>query len=420
VSFEDVYSAICAFVANTGIFIKGDQKLQRMQDLMNCLGNPQNKLKVVHVAGTSGKTSTSYFVAAFLQRAGQGVGLTISPHVVDVRERAQINLAILEEDVYVREVAEYLDLVKAGKQHPSYMEFFMGFFYYLAAKMQLDYVVVETGLGGLYDASNVVRRRDKVCLITDIGHDHTEILGDTLTEIAWQKAGIIGADNPVFMHEQSPEVMRSILDVADAQNAPVQIVPEKDFAGLPGFQAHNAGLALAAVEFVLGRDGEEPLTPTQIAEAAKVAIPARAEEFVYKGKRVVIDGAHNPQKLAVFGEHIMKKYGDKKIVLVAAFGSNKVASLDGNLECLSQMTKSIVLTTFEDSSVETAFRQSLAPEIVKTSAKKHGFSDIKIVKDPKKALQEAAKTNGEVVVVTGSFLLLNHIRPVLLGGLDVR
>ncbi|MDR2336597.1 MAG: hypothetical protein LBE03_00635 [Candidatus Nomurabacteria bacterium] len=412
-SFEELEKQIYAFLAETKIFAKGDQKLKRMQDLMSSLGNPQNKLKVLHIAGTSGKTSTSYFVAEFLRQAGQKVGLTVSPHVVDVRERAQINMAVLEKEVYVKEMAEFFGLVKSGNQRPSYMEFFMGFFYYLAEKMKLDYAVVETGLGGLYDASNVVTLPDKICLITDIFYDHTEILGDTLTEIARQKAGIIQPNNQVFMFEQPSEVLQEVVGTANQKRALMHFVEDEYFNISPRFQSRNASLALAAVKFALSRDKKERLTQAQINQSLKITIPARAEEFTYQGKCVVIDGAHNPQKLATFARHIIGKYGNKKVALIVAFGSNKAASLHENLQKLLLLSHSITLTTFRDLSVETSFRESLDIKVVQKVARNNGFFDIKVIKNPVEALRETAKSDSEVIVVVGSFFLLNHIRPVL-------
>jgi dihydrofolate synthase/folylpolyglutamate synthase len=134
-NFDNLLTEVYAYVAATDIFVKGDQKLTRMQKLMDFLGNPEKKLKLLHVAGTSGKTSTSYFAAALLREAGLKVGLTVSPHVTDVRERAQIALQVLPKNIYVKELSKYLQLLQTGGLKPSYMEFFMGFFYYLAAKM---------------------------------------------------------------------------------------------------------------------------------------------------------------------------------------------------------------------------------------------------------------------------------------------
>jgi folylpolyglutamate synthase/dihydrofolate synthase len=414
VEFDELMNDVYAFVAQTGIYVKGDQKLERVEKFMEFLGSPQEKIKVLHVAGTSGKTSTSYYIASLLKAAGQKVGLTVSPHITDIRERAQIDLSVLEKDEYVLEMREFFELARSSGLRPSYFEFFNGFFFWLAQKSGLDYVAVETGLGGLYDATNVIHRRDKVCLITDIGYDHEAVLGGTLPEIAAQKAGIIHAGNEVFLHAQSDEIMNVVIDAAARAGALVNEVDgEDDLKDALSFQARNASLALAAVEYVLARDNKEPLTHEQIKEAIKVRIPARAEEFEYRGKRVVIDGAHNPQKIEVFARHILSIYQERKVRLVFTLGDNKEDNMAKDMELVRRISDDIVLTTFCDTSVETHFRESMPLKQLKEVAKKVGFRRIETVNDPISALNTVAEGDSEIVVVVGSFYLLNHIRPIL-------
>jgi dihydrofolate synthase/folylpolyglutamate synthase len=254
---------------------------------------------------------------------------------------------------------------------------------------------------------------NKICLLTDIGYDHTEILGEALAEIAAQKAGIIHPGNQVFMHKQTQKIMSPITAAVSKKRAELHFASEKSFPNLPQFQAHNASLALAAVEFALARDDQQTLTKTQIAQALQVAIPARSEEFFYHGKRVVIDGAHNPQKLTAFTQHVIKKYHDQKISLIVAFGSNKNATLNQSLTILRQISPTIILTTFKDTSVETHFRTSINPQIMRQAAHAAGFSQIKIIPDPVAALGEAVNSEANVIIATGSFFLLNHLRPLL-------
>lgn len=414
--FNRVTDEVYRFVADTKIFVDGDQKLGRMEDLMKYLGSPQERLKVLHVAGTSGKTSTAYYAASLLHTAGQKVGLTVSPHVVDVRERAQVGLNVLGYDDYAVEMREFLEIVQRSKIKPSFFEFFVGFFFWLADKTKLDYAVVETGLGGLYDATNVVKRRDKVCLITDIGFDHIDILGRTLPEIAVQKAGIIHGGNEVLMHEQAGEVMDAMMGRAAEAGALIQVVSDEEYKELPRFQSRNASLAMAAVKFVLERDDKEALTHEQIQEALKIQVPARAEEFTYRGKKVLIDGAHNPQKLGVFTEYVKERYSDKKIKLVFTLGENKVEGVDEDMRAAREISDDIVLTTFKDTSVETNYRESLSMALLGDAAKKAGFKKVEVVQDAIEALDEAVGSDSDIVVVTGSFYLLSYIRPKLIGG----
>jgi dihydrofolate synthase/folylpolyglutamate synthase len=145
--------------------------LDRMEQLMDYLGNPQNRLSVIHIAGTSGKTSTSYYIAALLHATGKTVGLSVSPHIDTIAERAQIDLRPLEESDYCEQLGIFLELIEKSGIQPSYFEVLVAFMYWLFDRRGVDYAVVEVGLGGLLDGTNVVDRSDKVCVITDIGFD---------------------------------------------------------------------------------------------------------------------------------------------------------------------------------------------------------------------------------------------------------
>lgn len=410
-TFEELEREIFEYVSGVSIFAHGDEKLGRMRELMKYLGDPQNKVKVLHIAGTSGKTSTSYYTAALLRAAGYRVGLTVSPHVVDIRDRAQVDMEPLSKEDYVVKMGEYLELLRSGGQKPSYMEFFMGFVYWLAEKEGLDYAVIEVGLGGMFDSSNVADREDKVCLIADIGYDHMEILGDTLPEIAAQKAGIIQQGNRVFVQDQGEEVLEAFASRAREMGAELTVLEDYEkYEELPGFQSRNLGLARRAVEYVMERDGGI-LSEDHVREAMKVQVPARAEEFEYKGKKVVVDGAHNPQKLGAFSEHIVRKHAGKKVVLVMSLGVNKGASVEECFAAVRGIGDTMVVTSFRDESV--AFlKESLPMEMLEEVAREI-FGEVEVVADPMEALRIATEMDCDVIVVTGSFFLLNHVRPIL-------
>ncbi|MCL2038309.1 Mur ligase family protein [Candidatus Saccharibacteria bacterium] len=403
--FDSLVGEVNEFLGATDIFVRGDQKLQRMRDLMAALGNPQNEVRAVHVAGTSGKTSTAYFAAEFLRRAGYEVGLTVSPHIEDVRERAIIGGEVLSKGEYAGRLAEFLELVREIGLQPSYFEFYMAFFYWLAVWEKLDFVVVETGLGGLHDGSNVISRPDKICIITDIGFDHMEILGESLAEIAEQKAGIIQSGNAVFMYEQGLEVMDVVRARCEEVGAKLTVVRDDES---PDFQVRNAGLAAQALEEQVG------LTPGDLAD---MQVPARAEEFSWRGKKVILDGAHNPQKLRAFADFV-KSRGDEAAILVVSFGANKAASLAENLAILRELGERVVLASFQDMSLETNFRESLDFAVMEEAAKEAGFGDVEVGGAAESALERAAKKADELgvkkIIVVGSFFLASDARRVMM------
>ncbi|HET6924268.1 MAG TPA: Mur ligase family protein, partial [Candidatus Saccharimonadales bacterium] len=291
--------------------LNGPYTLDRMYRLLAAVGNPQDTLRAIHIAGTSGKTSTAYYAAALLQQTGAKVGLTVSPHVDEVNERVQLNLTPLPEAQFCAELTEFLALVEASDITPSYFECMIAFAYWEFARQQVDYAVVEVGLGGLLDGTNTIQRDDKVCVIADIGFDHTEVLGDTLEAIAAQKAGIIQPHNAVFVHPQDEAVMAVFQEACHAKVAELTVVPDTlpfDSLYLPSFQRRNLSLALAAVKYVLQRDGRNPLDDGQIETAARTHIPARMETVKSGGRTFILDGAHNAQKLATLFDDVERRF----------------------------------------------------------------------------------------------------------------
>ena len=384
---------------------------------MAYLGDPQDKLKIIHIAGTSGKTSTAYYAAALLIESGFKVGLSVSPHIDSISERAQIDLRGLPEGLYCIELGAFLDLVAQSKLQPTYFEVLVAFAFWLFERQKVGYAVIEVGLGGLLDGTNVVRRSDKIVLITDIGYDHMEILGKTLPEIAAQKAGIIHEGNQVFIHTQGPEVMEVVREKALLENANLELIAiskdltgMSDFKELPDFQQRNFALAYGALRGIIEQ-------PKAIKKALSVHIPARMEELEWSGKTVILDGSHNEQKIEALVRAMKKKYGDQPIVLVVSFGDNKSARLEGNLALLREISSHIIITKFYLG--QDKIRQPIDPSIIVPIAKKLGFL-AEFDDDPQIAFGRALKQSESIVLVTGSFYLLNHIRPIVLSAESIK
>jgi dihydrofolate synthase/folylpolyglutamate synthase len=409
-NFEEAHAALRQFYRKDTTYT-----LDRMRELMDYLGNPQNELKVIHVAGTSGKTSTAYYAAALLQAAGFKVGLTVSPHVDEVNERVQIGLTPLPEAGFCTALGEFIGKVEKSGILPSYFELMVAFAYHEFARQKVDYAVVEVGLGGLLDGTNVISREDKICIITDIGLDHTEILGDTLGKIAAQKAGIIQPHNHVFVYEQSEEVMAVIAAAADKQSAHVhvqklEVTPEAH--DLPGFQQRNFGLSKAAVQYVLERDGHAGLTAPQLVAAARTHISARMETLKYGGKTIIIDGAHNAQKLETLLTAVAEKYPNQKIAALAGFVEGDTFRLEHALAELLPRVELLIATSFY--SEKDYPKYSVAPSIIAAKSRRKGYKNVEVCENSAEALELLLARSEPVLLVTGSFYLLNHIRPLLL------
>ncbi len=392
--------------------------LARMRALMAYLGNPQNKLRIIHVAGTSGKTSTAYYIAALLQAAGYTAGLTVSPHIDEVNERAQINLVGLPEPEYCRELSHFLELIDSSHTDPSYFEVLVAFAYWLFHARHVEYAVVEVGLGGLLDGTNVIDRSDKLCVITDIGLDHTEILGHTLGEIAFQKAGIIGMNNATFMHRQGTMVMEVIQQVCEKNKAPLYIIEQtgestnKLFQSLPLFQQRNLTLAIEATNYLLQRDASTSLTASHIRTAAHTLIPARMETVIFRGKTLILDGSHNEQKIQALVRSMQARFPTEKIALLVSFGTTKYPDVGRSLKWLRNLSSTLILTRFDNEGGD-HYHSSIDPYELEKIAKRLKFKTVIVESSPGTALSILYKRPETIGLITGSFYLLNDIRALV-------
>ncbi len=390
--------------------------LDKMTALMNYLGNPQDKIKVIHIAGTSGKTSTAYYAAALLSAAGHSVGLTVSPHVNNIGDRAQINLELLDEQEYCKLLGHFLDLVESSNINPSYFEVLAGFAFWLFHQKGLDYAVIEVGLGGLLDGTNVINNNNKICIITDIGIDHIRLLGNTISQIAYQKAGIIKPKNSVFIYHQSSDVIAQVEAKCDKEKADLHIVKsidkDKNLEKLPLFQQRNIYLAIQAVNYTLQRDDDKILTNRQIQIATTTIIPGRMEVVSYHNKNIILDGSHNEQKISALVAAIKQSYPNRNVALMVSFGNSEKSNMTTKMTLLRQLGSTIIITKFTKGQDE--IRISVRPEVLATAAEQAGFTNIIIEENPIKALRILVEKSTDIGLITGSFYLLGAVREVVL------
>jgi dihydrofolate synthase/folylpolyglutamate synthase len=408
-SFADVHRALAEYWQPgrpSGHGAKHRQSLDFMRHMLAYLGNPQDKLKVIHVAGTSGKTSTAYYVAALLKASGKKVGLTVSPHVDEVNERVQINMQSLPETEFCQAFDYFLKQIQAGGFTPNYFELFVAFAFCEFARQKADYAVVEVGIGGLLDSTNITTRADKVCVLTDIGMDHVAVLGNTLGEIAAQKAGIIQLQNVAFCYKQGEEIMDAFNARAARMYAQLNVLTAADQAAqyntLPLFQQRNLGLAIKTVEYILGKE-QKVLTDKAIDTAARTKIAGRLEIYKIGDKTLVLDVAHNPQKFISLISSMQERFGDKRVAaLIAARAPTKRWS--GNIQQLMTGTQHIVVTSVTG---------KLDSQSILLLCKAAGNVPCQIVLPAEDAFEVLMSRPEEVLLVCGSFRLLNHIRPII-------
>jgi len=412
-TFAAARNALTPYMAR--VSAPGSYTLERQIRLMDYLGNPQDTFRVIHVAGTSGKTSTSYYAAALLQAAGFKVGLTVSPHVDEVNERVQINLVPLPEREFCADLGTFMDIVEQSGVQPSYFELLIAFAYWQFARHGVEYAVVEVGLGGLLDSTNVITRPDKICVITDLGMDHMRVLGDTLGQIAAQKAGIIQLHNTVFCYEQSKEVMAPIRNRSAQKQADLHVLTQSptpsDLQFLPLFQQRNFQLSKAAVTFALARSTHAPLARKAVLQAAHTTIPARMETFEIKGKTIIVDGSHNAQKMHALVASIMQRYPGQDAAVLLSFAAHGAYRLETATAELAPLVRHAIVTTFRGA--QDMPNQSVPPEAVREACNQAGITAVDILPGASKAWEALLARPESILLVAGSFYLLNHIRPLI-------
>lgn len=398
-----------ALVATTG---GKNITIARMEKLMAHIGNPERQLRVVHIAGTSGKTSTTYYTAALLRTTGKKVGHTVSPHIESLAERIAIDGTSLPEDKFCKYLEAFLVLIADAPETPSWFELIIAFTYWVFTQEQVEYAVVETGLGGLQDATNVAARADKLCIITDIGFDHMDVLGNEITSIAYQKAGIVHDGNTVIMYDQSAEIMQVIRYwVSQQENAELlafeQSRLETVWAGkfiehFPDYQKRNWLLAFAAYRFIAMRDelplpGEDEEYSTQ-----RTRIPGRMDITHTDGKTIIMDGAHNAQKMRAFVDSFKLLYPNKKIPLLVALKEGK--EVNDIAPIVAEIAQEVILTRFQH--MQDVPHQAIEPAKMLPIFEKAKIPKVTVEPDAVAAYEQLLQGVEDIGVVTGSFYLI--------------
>lgn len=282
--------------------------------LINHLGNPQKDLKCIHVAGTNGKGSTSHMLASILQEAGYKVGLYTSPHLKDFRERIKINGIEISEDF----VCEFINENKAffESNDISFFEMSVGLAFEYFAKENVDVAIIEVGMGGRLDATNVIT--PLVSVITNIGLDHVQFLGNTLEAVAFEKAGIIKPTIPVVIGEYTPETKAVFLEKAKENNSAIYFASDLISEILPSdlvgdYQLHNKKTVLQTIA-VLNKEEAFRITPENIKSGLlhvvkNTGLQGRWQQLGNSPK-IICDTAHNKDGLEIVLNQIQKETFD--------------------------------------------------------------------------------------------------------------
>ena len=302
-------------------------------------GNPHKRLRFIHVAGTNGKGSVCAILESICREAGMKTGLFTSPHLLSFRERIQVNRQPVSEAQVVRLVECLQALMKnfPADRLPTFFEVVTVMALEHFAREEVDIVLWETGLGGRLDATNIITPLASV--ITPIDLDHQQYLGDTLEQIAAEKAGIIKPGIPVFSAPQEPAALAVLQTTALRAGAPLSIATGETTTRLPGrHQRQNAALAKRVIKEVLA------VVPEKAIEAGltKVQWAARAQCFEMDGRKVVIDAAHNPASAEAFADVLQEDFAGQRPILLLGMLADKnwdsivatLAPLAGRVVCV--------------------------------------------------------------------------------------
>jgi dihydrofolate synthase / folylpolyglutamate synthase len=432
--YNEVIKHIYSIAKTAKYAPRGEYGHERMKYLMNLLGNPQEQYQVVHIAGTSGKGSTATILSHLFESQGLKTGLHVSPHLIEIRERMQVQNTFLPKQdfvTYYEQISTVLKKMEKSFFGPAtYYETLMALSYYAFAQQKVDVAVVEVGCGGLLDGSNCVQNQNKISVLTRAGYDHEEVVGYTLPEIIFQDCGIVPKNGTVIVTEDNDtkQYYKYFLQGKNVRYVSVQkhcsnivITPKNtlftyhlgdidfqvDLALKGTFQIENTVLALTtffATKDRLLRSANVDIPNIQ-SKLATITFPGRYEEkYSQSGGLIVFDGAHNPQKITSLLDTLITYYPDQKISFIFSFKEGK--NIVEMLKSITPIASHLYITDFSKFSksgiaaVSTDFlEKELANMGFSNFSTLHSFNDIQHI-------IESYNNSIIPLVITGSLYFL--------------
>jgi dihydrofolate synthase/folylpolyglutamate synthase len=376
--------------------------LERMRRLMTTLDNPQRKFGSIHIVGTNGKSSTTRMTAAILERHGVKTGAYLSPHLDHYWERIRVGEADIEPSAFAAAVqraaraAELVDHAAKGPDRVTQFEALTAAAYSELAARGVEVAVVEAGLGGRYDATNVIP--SKVQVLTSVGLEHTRWLGPTIAHIAREKLAVVRPGGILVLgsglHPDAEAEARGVAEREKARIVHAPADPGVPVGALGAFQRRNFAVARAAAEAYLGA-----LEPEAVAAAAaEVRVPGRLQ-VVDHDPLTLLDGAHNPEGIEALAESLPDIAGGRRTVAVVSILDDKDAA--GMLAKLLPACQAVVATSSQNP-------RALPPPTLQSLIRQLDGPPAEVVRDPRAALERARTLAGAegVVVATGSIYLV--------------
>ncbi|HET0498353.1 TPA: bifunctional folylpolyglutamate synthase/dihydrofolate synthase [Streptococcus pneumoniae] len=408
--------------------------LERMEELLALRGNPHLKLKVIHIGGTNGKGSTIAFLKKMLEKLGLRVGVFSSPYLIHYTDQISINGESIPEARLEALMGDYQSLLEGESatnlQGTTEFEIITALAYDYFAAEQVDVAIMEVGMGGLLDSTNVCQ--PILTGITTIGLDHVALLGDTLEVIAEQKAGIIKQGTPLVTGRIAPEALAVIDRIAEGKDAP-RLAYGKDYqvshqesvvtgevfdytsvvrqgrfqTGLLGLhQIENAGMAIALLDTFCQEDGRELASNHLIAQALEETRWPGRLEVVSREPLMILDGAHNPHAIKALLTTLQERFADYRKEIL--FTCIKTKTLEDMLDLLEQIPDTeLTLTHFDDS-------RATDENVLKEAAKSRNLSYQGWQDFLEQKLTDKKEEKQTVRIVTGSLYFLSQVRAYLM------
>ena len=395
--------------------------LERITELCGALGNPQEKLRFIHVAGTNGKGSTSAMLASILQNAGYRTGLYTSPYIRTFCERIRINGENIPQNVLANLTERIRPIADAMADKPTEFELITALAFAYFAEQNCDVVVLEVGLGGRLDSTNVIENT-ALSIITGIDFDHTALLGNTIEEIAKEKAGIIKTGRPILFGGGEGEAYDTVSGVALAKNAPFYCVDRSSYqekeATLDGtqfdylhyknlnlpllgaYQPYNVTLVLTAID-LLNKDGFSIDEDAVHRGLSLVRWPARFE-LLSRDPIIIYDGGHNPEGVRAAVASIQNYFGSQKVNLLSGVMADK--NRDEMIETMKPVTARVFTVTPNNP-------RALSAEEYAAQLSSHNIlaTAYASVSEGVRAAIESSKEEGIPLVCLGSLYLYEEV-----------
>ena len=430
------YEEAAAYIEEIPKFTK-KHTLEHTQTFLKRLGNPAADRKIVHVAGTNGKGSVCAYLQAILMAEGKRTGFFTSPHLVSVNERIRVDNIQIDNETFLKVFRKVLKIVRQmvedGIEHPSYFEFLFGMGMTAFAETDVEYIILETGLGGRLDATNAIDN-PALAIITSISLDHTAILGDTIEKIAGEKAGIIKPGVPVFFDGSSKkaaevikakaselgvscrEVTKNAYEIQEVHRKYIafsrrsaydkDVIFQVPMCGC--YQAMNAELALEASEYLLA--GEEIHMDRWKEALAELHWEGRMERV---GAHITVDGAHNPGAMEAFVESVKALDESERREMVLLFSAVSDKKYDQMIEylCENLDVKAYVVTQIED---ERGVPAEELADVFRRYTDRPVYCKERLEDAVRTAMNERGET-GEIYCL-GSLYLVGMMKKLLAGG----